>query len=256
MASSRSLKVTLTYDGTDFCGWQLQPNGRSVQEVLENAWQSITSESIRITASGRTDAGVHALSQVVSLRTESRLDNPTLIKAWNANLPADVRILDAIDVSKDFHAIRDARRKHYRYLLQDSPLTNVFQRRYVWHLPKRLDCSAMCSAAVALVGEHDFAAFQSSGSPRKTTKRHVFWLKVKRTESTSLTGPLLSIDVEANGFLYNMVRNIVGTLVEVGRGRQSIDWPKSVLASRDRRQAGPTAPAIGLYLVNVAYDPK
>ncbi|MCA9166321.1 MAG: tRNA pseudouridine(38-40) synthase TruA [Planctomycetales bacterium] len=247
----RVIKLTISYDGTDFCGWQAQAEGRTVQATLETAWQNITGEFIRFTASGRTDAGVHALGQVVSARTCSSFPLARLPLALNANLPADVRVLQAEDAPEDFCAILSARGKTYRYLIQDRPAHNVFWRRYAWHQPKQLDRISMQAAANLLIGEHDFQAFQGSGSPRKTTVRHVRRLTVD-DHATELA-PLLRIEIEANGFLYNMVRNIVGTLVEVGKGRAAADWVGDVLRSCDRTHAGPTAPPQGLALVHVEY---
>lgn len=247
----RRLRVTVAYDGTDYCGWQFQTTGRSIQGTFEAAWQRITGETIRVSASGRTDAGVHALGQVVSLSTASALSVDTLQRALNASLPSDIRVRQLAEAADDFHAIRDAVSKRYRYLVQDGPIVDVFCRRYAWHVPQHLDITAMRCAAEWLVGEHDFAALQTSGSPRVSTIRHVYELTLQRRPGPM--AELACLEIEANGFLYNMVRNIVGTLVQVGRGKQPPEWVERVLETRDRRQAGPTAPARGLYLVSVRY---
>lgn len=248
----RCIRLTLAYDGTDYFGWQRQARGRTIQGVVEDAIEQITGTRSKVLASGRTDAGVHALGQVAAFRTESPLTTATLVKALNAILPDDIAVLAAEEVPLTFHPIRDARRKRYRYLIDDDPIRPVFFRRFVWHYPRRLDAERMRRAAKCLVGKHDFAAFETSGAKRKTSVRSVSELEVSRaiTEAPSL----IAIDIEADGFLYNMVRNIVGSLVEIGRGARSVEWLKEVLASQDRRLAGPTAPPQGLFLVSVTYD--
>jgi tRNA pseudouridine38-40 synthase len=248
-----TFKLTLAYDGTDFVGWQWQPGGRSVQEELESALARITQCKTRCRASGRTDAGVHALGQVVDFESSTWLDGPALCKALNAELPDDMVVFEVALAPPNFHAIRDAVAKRYRYLIQDGRPRDIFDRKYVWHLYQRLDVEAMAEAAKSLLGRHDFVSFQTSGSSRLTTERTVLDLVVERRPA-ELTDRVV-IEVEADGFLYNMVRNIVGTLVEVGKGKQPITWPAEVVARRDRRQAGMTAPAQGLYLVGVEYPP-
>lgn len=248
----RFLKITIAYDGANYVGWQVQPNGPSIQQMLEQAVKKITGETLRAVASGRTDAGVHALAQVVSLQTESELSPEVLCKALNANTPEDIAVLDVCEAPAGFHAIRDATGKRYRYVICDSPVPNVFARHYAWQLFQRLDEAAMHTAAQSLLGRHDFSSFEASGAERKTSVRTITDLVVKRR--TDDEGERLVIEVAADGFLYNMVRNIVGTLVEVGRGRQSVDWPAKVLQAKDRKQAGPTAPPQGLFLVRVEYN--
>jgi tRNA pseudouridine38-40 synthase len=245
----RWLKLTIAYDGTEFSGWQVQSDRRTVQAELEKALATITGESNRVVASGRTDAGVHALAQVVSVSTDSQLGCDVLVRALNANLPDDMAVLRVEEVNAGFHAIRDAVRKRYRYVIRDDGVRDVFARRYYWHHAQRLDVAAMQRAARALVGRHDFASFQSSGADRGTTVRIVYELSVEREGDA---GPIV-FEVEADGFLYNMVRAIVGTLVEVGRGAEGESWPAEVLAARDRRAGGPTAPPQGLFLVSVEY---
>ncbi len=244
----RSLKLTLAYDGTAYAGWQVQPDRVTLQGVLEAAWRKITGEAVRVTASGRTDAGVHAWGQVVSLSTASDLPPAVLRKALNAQLPRDIVVREICEAPPDFHAIRDALGKKYRYVIHDSPIRDVFARRYCWHYPQRLDEQAMQRAAAALVGQHDFCSFQSTGAPRETTVRTVKELRVWRGEDGKL-----SIEIEADGFLYNMVRAIVGTLVEVGRGAEPESYPQRVLEAKHRAAGGPTAPAEGLFLVQVDY---
>ncbi len=248
----RFLKLTLAYDGTAYKGWQIQPGQPTVQGTLEHALERVTGQTIRAVASGRTDSGVHALGQVVSCAIDCQLATEQLCRAINANLPRDMRVLQVEEAPWGFHAVRSAIGKCYRYLIQDGPVPDVFTRHYSWFVPVRLDEQAMHRAAQALVGTHDFSSFEAAGAPRRSTVRTVTELTVRR-ESGDRTGPV-SVQIEANGFLYNMVRNIVGTLVEVGKGRQPESWPEHVLAGKDRRQAGRTAPACGLFLVHVKYD--
>jgi len=249
---TRGIKLTLAYDGTAYAGWQVQSEARSIQKVLEAALSKITGETIRVTASGRTDAGVHALGQVVGFRTRSRLKPEVLQRALNAELPRDIAVLEATEVAPDFHATLHAKRKCYRYLIYDGPVRDVFRRHTAWHCPWGLDAEAMHRAAQALRGTHDFSSFQTQGSPRRSSVRTIEQIAVCR----GLDGDphLITIEVQADGFLYNMVRAIVGTLVRVGRHARPESWVAEVLAARDRRAAGPTAPAHGLFLVRVEYE--
>jgi tRNA pseudouridine38-40 synthase len=248
----RTFKLTLAYDGTHFAGWQRQPQKRTVQEELEAALGRITQQRPKCIASGRTDAGVHALGQAVSFTSSTRLSAQTLCKALNAELPEDMLVFEVGDAPAGFHALRDAARKRYRYLIQDGRLRDLFGRKYVWHIYPRLNVEAMRQAAAPLVGTHDFTSYETSGSSRLTTIRTVFELLVER-RAGELTDRVV-IEVEADGFLYNMARNVVGTLVEVGKGKQPPHWPAEVLALRDRTKAGMTAPPQGLFLVGVEYN--
>lgn len=247
----RVIKFTLAYDGTGFAGWQLQAAGRTVQGVLEAALARVAGEPIRVAASGRTDAGVHALGQVVSFDYAGPLPTDELARAVNAYLPDDLAIVAAADAPPGFHARRSAVRKRYRYRIYDGPLRAVFERSFVWQCRQRLDEGAMARAAAPLVGRHDFASFQTAGSPRQSTVRTVYEITVGRGRGGE--GDEVVVEVEADGFLYNMVRGIVGTLVEVGRGAAPEDLPAAALAARDRRAAGPNAPAAGLCLFRVKY---
>lgn len=253
----RNYKLTVAYDGTAYSGWQLQPDKPTIQGALEAGLWRLAGRLVRVTASSRTDAGVHALGQVVGFSADLRLALRELPKALNANTPDDILVREACEVPTTFHATRDARSKRYRYLIHDHPQPDVFCRNYAWHVRQALDDSAMAQAASRLVGRHDFASFQTAGSERVSTVRTVSQLVVCRQGHEPL-GPLaarrLVVEIEADGFLYNMVRNIVGTLVEIGRGKQPAQWMQDVLLARDRRQAGMTAPPQGLYLMHVRYD--
>jgi tRNA pseudouridine38-40 synthase len=247
----RFFKLTVAYDGTHFSGWQWQPDRRTVQGELESAVQKITGEQTRLVASGRTDAGVHAHGQAVTLATESSLPAEVLCRALNANTPVDLSVVDVEAAREGFNAIDDATGKRYRYLIQDGPVPNVFMRHYAWQVRQTLDVDAMNEAAQHLTGTHDFKSYESSGSPRVRTVRSICDLLVRRQTWNETS--YVVIEVEADGFLYNMVRNIVGTLLEVGRAKKSTAWPAEVLAARDRRVAGMTAPPHGLYLVHVNF---
>jgi tRNA pseudouridine38-40 synthase len=244
----RNLKLTLSYDGTDFYGWQTQPGFRTVQETLEEAYRKVTGEEVRLNVSGRTDAGVHALGQVVNFFTLSQHPAPVLRRAVNANLPEDVQVREAVDVPEAFDANLDALGKRYRYVIQDGPLPNLFMRRYCCHSKAHLDRDAMSRAARVLVGWHDFSSFETSGAPRMSSVRTITHLAINRV------GEWIWIDVEADGFLYNMVRAIAGTLINVGRGYWPEERVAEIIRAEDRAQAGPTAPAQGLFLMRVRYD--
>lgn len=248
----RHLKLTVAYNGTEYVGWQVQPNGMSVQQRLEEAWTAATQEQIRIVASGRTDAGVHALGQVCSVATETKLDCPTLVRALNAHAPQDIRVLEVLTAPTGFHAIRDATRKTYRYKIQHGPIRNPLVTNDHWYCRYDLDAEAIKVAAKILVGENDFASFQAAGAERSSTVRFLSQLNCHDSNRGSFN--YIHLDLTCNGFLYNMVRNIVGTLVRVGQGSEQVDWVSTVLQAKDRSVAGPTAPANGLVLLNVEYQ--
>jgi tRNA pseudouridine38-40 synthase len=243
-----TFKITLAYDGTDFVGWQRQAAGTSIQGLLENALGDLDGRHVPVVGAGRTDAGVHAIGQVASFSLDRRIDAATVVRAINARLPPDVRVLSAVDAPATFHARFDARSKTYRYRIWNGDVVSPFERRYVWHLAGALDVEAMARAARSLEGVHDFAAFQSAGGSRTKTERQIFALRIGEC------GLGIDCEVTGDGFLRHMVRAIVGTLAEVGQGRRTPEWVADVLASRDRTRAGSTAPASGLFLVSVGYD--
>ncbi len=247
----RVFKLVLAYDGSNYSGWQVQPGRTTLQGALEEALARITGHAVRVSGSGRTDAGVHALGQVASFRSETGLSVDVLHKALHAELPRDMAVLSVAEAATGFHARASAVRKRYRYQLDDRPIRDVFTRRYAWHCRYRLDAAAMHRAAQSLVGRHDFSSFETSGSRRQSSVRTVFEISVERAAADSQGG--ISLEIEADGFLYNMVRTIVGTLVEAGRGVRSEQWPADVLAACDRKAAGQTAPACGLFLLRVDY---
>jgi tRNA pseudouridine38-40 synthase len=244
----RNLKLTLAYDGTRFVGWQRQAEGDSVQGLLEESLARFEGAHVTVHGAGRTDAGVHALGQVASVQVTFDHDVATLTRALNAQLPTDIRVLSIDEVPADFHARFSARSKTYRYQLRYGTIADPFERAFVWHLPERLDVSAMTSAAAVLVGTHDFGAFQSAGSDtgRGTIRT------VSRSDLRELNGQL-TYEITGDGFLRHMVRAIVGTLVEVGRGFRNPETITSLLAGGGRGDAGATAPPQGLFLVRVDY---
>ena len=250
------IKLEIAYDGTRYNGWQRQPDAPSIQETLEKVLQKITKEQITVTGSGRTDSGVHALKQVAAFSTKSSLTPDVFSRALNGFLPYDIRVLHAQGVPLAFHPIRDAVSKRYRYLIDDQRPCCPITRNYCWTYCKPLDITAMQTAAEYLRGEHDFACFQSQGSPRKSTVRTIFDVSVQRNPPSPML-PLIQIEVEADGFLYNMMRSIVGTLVQFGTKKrgEKIDprQMKKIIESGHRTLAGASAPAQGLYLVEVTY---
>lgn len=247
------LKLTIAYDGTGLVGWQRQLTGPSVQALLEEALAPLEGAPVRVTGAGRTDAGVHALGQVASVVLHRSIAPAAVVRAMNMRLPPAVRVLSAESVAPEFHARFDATSKTYRYRIWNAEVLDPFERRYAWHIPApRLDVAAMNAAARRLEGRHDFAAFQATGSDPESTVRTIHSSSVLPQPGEPATG-LVTYEVSGNGFLRHMVRSIVGTLVEIGRGRRPSTWIDDLLASRDRHLAGRTAPALGLFLVTVRY---
>jgi len=270
---TRTLKLTISYDGTRFVGWQRQARvearGESIQGLIEEALARFEGGPVTVHGAGRTDAGVHALGQVASVQLTGGHATSELLRGLNASLPPDIRIIGVDEVAADFHARFSARSKTYRYLIRNASIVSPFERPYVWHVPEPLDVAAMRAAACALVGTHDFAAFRSTGTETKDTTRTItesqvaLTTDVGRALSGSPGGPdrvrptndhiLLVYNVTGNGFLRHMVRAIVGTLVEIGRGRRPGTSLPALLAPASRAEAGATAPPHGLFLVGVDY---
>ena len=286
----RTLRMTLAYDGTNYCGWQVQPNGLALQAVVEQGLLDFTGEPIRVVASGRTDAGVHAVGQVISFTTRSTAPCRGFLHGLPIHLPGDVVVRAVDEVPEGFNARYDARRKWYRYVIHNSPIRSPFLRGYTLWQRTRLNEQAMHAAVQHLVGTHDFRCFETQWPNRSSSVRTVFHASVTRTagwqvwgshspvpdstalrsspnsasedhsslatHDSSLAPPadFLCFDIEADGFLYNMVRAIAGTLIHVGRGRWTPDDMQRILETGDRTHAGETAPPQGLYLMQVVYD--
>ena len=246
----RNVRLLIAYDGTEFHGWQKQPGYRTVQDTIEQAIRRVVHHQINLVGSGRTDAGVHARGQVANFETTCEIPCGNLRKAIGSRLPKDVSILRADEVPIGFRACSDPVSKLYRYTIHNTEGRPVGEHihRFCYHYWHPLDEGRMREAAALLVGTHDFVAFASKGSPRETTVRTVLRLEIFRRFDQLL------VDVEGTGFLYNQVRNMVGTLIEIGRGHWDPACAGVILASRDRSQAGPTAPARGLSLQWVRYD--
>lgn len=276
----RQLKLVIAYDGSRYQGWQSQSSGKGIQDALEKVLHRITGERVVTHASGRTDTGVHALGQVVTFQTREKHSLEIWQKALYGFLPLDIAVLSIEESPLDFHPRRSAKLKRYRYLWCDGPIPEVFARRYLYSSRRPLNVDLMQQAANTLLGYHDFAAYASSGSKRKTTDRTVHELRIWRPFASNrgagegsakselldnspgalreypiLMRPdhLVALEILADGFLYNMVRIIAGTLTHIGAGSQPVTWAAEILATKDRRQAGQTAEAQGLYLVEVLY---
>jgi len=244
----RNIKLLIEYDGTDYLGWQVQPKGSTIQGILEEKIGLLTGEPVRLFGSGRTDSGVHALGQVAHFKTQSQMDIRTMQKALNSLLPPDIVIRKVEEVDEDFHARKHSKSKIYEYRILNRNLRSAFHRKYAWYIPQKLNFTEMKKASLSLIGEHDFSAFRSVGSPTRTTVRRVVRAEWKRGREGSIR-----FEIEANGFLKQMVRSIVGTLVEIGKDRMNAADFQKILESKDRRKAGPTAPAQGLFLKEVKY---
>lgn len=245
----RHIRLVVEYDGSSFCGWQRQANGPTVQGHLEQAAARLLSHEVAIAGASRTDAGVHARGQVASLRTERPIPLHGIRRGLNSLLPDAIAVREATEVSDEFHPRFSATGKHYRYTILQRPDRAPRWRDRAWHRPEPLALEAMREAAAHLIGEHDFAAFRAAGCTAATTVR-----RIEKIDLSVAEPELLAVDVRGNAFLRNMVRILVGTLVEVGQGRRTPAQVAEILASRDRTTAGITAPAHGLELMEVRYD--
>ncbi len=245
----RRVKLTIAYDGTAYNGFQLQPNGVTVQSVIEGALGRLLQEQVRVRAAGRTDAGVHAREQVIDFADSGRRSPGTIVRGGNALLPADIRFLSAEEVPPSFDARRGAKSKEYRYFLYIAPVASPFLARYAWHLDRPVDLGAMRKGLAHIVGRNDFSSFRGQGCSARTAEREVFRVGI---EAEAVAG-LHSVRIAGSGFLRHMVRNVVGRLVDIGGGKSPPDRVRDLLGLRDRTLAGPTAPPQGLFLWEVAY---
>jgi tRNA pseudouridine38-40 synthase len=265
----RNLRLIVAYDGSDFAGWQVQPGKSTVQGALASAIGRLTGENVLPQGSGRTDAGVHALAQVASFATASAIPTENWLRALNDNLPPSIRVLEVSEAAPEFHARHSARAKTYRYRVHRGTICPPFLARYVWHYPYPLDESAMIAAASVVIGEHDFTSFTAvdpervermtaendqSTEFRTTNKFHTTNVRTIFSSNWSREGGELVYTVRGSGFLHHMVRNLVGTLILVGKGTLSAEDVQRILQARNRTAAGPTAPASGLYLEAVEYQ--
>jgi len=244
------IAMGIEYDGTNYVGWQWQDNGVSVQALVESALAKVADHRVRVTCAGRTDTGVHALGQVVHFDTTVERAERAWVFGTNTHLPKDVAAIWAKPVDNNFHARFSATQRHYRYVIFNRPVRPTFLAfRVAWEY-RPLDANRMADAAQFLLGEHDFSAYRAAACQSKSPTRRIDSITVKRQED------IITIDIVANAFLHHMVRNIAGVLMAIGCGAQPLDWTRQVLESQDRAQAGITAPAHGLYLVDVNYSPN
>jgi len=243
-----TIRLVIAYEGTRYHGWQVQPNQTTIQAVLQDAYAQMTGAETQMLAAGRTDAGVHAAAQVVCFENNSRHEPQVLREGLNRFLPKDIVIKKAEIAPAGFDPRRQAVGKHYRYVIHNARVRPLFERNFRWHVRAELNLQSMNKAAACLIGEHDFSAFRASGCEAKHAVRTIDRIDWSSEEST------VKLDIWGRGFLKQMVRNLAGTFVEIGRGRWSIDDMQIILESRNRERAGPTAPACGLCLVRVYYD--
>jgi tRNA pseudouridine38-40 synthase len=244
----RNIKLIIEYDGTYYHGWQSQINAVAIQDVVESAIRKITSEVVKVTGSSRTDVGVHAYGQVANFVTCSRIPADRFSYALNSILPDDICIKSSSEVDRDFHSRYDAKGKKYKYLILNAGSRSALLRNRAFHVPAALDVAYMEKAAEYLIGSHDFSSFMASGSSVKSTVRSIYEVGLKKD------GDLITFEISGDGFLYNMVRIIAGTLVEIGQGKKSPQSMCEIIDAKNRKCAGKTAPAHGLYLVEVYYS--
>ncbi|HLJ10738.1 MAG TPA: tRNA pseudouridine(38-40) synthase TruA [Planctomycetaceae bacterium] len=270
----RNIRLTLAYDGTNYCGWQVQANGPSIQATIERAIEKLTGESCALLSAGRTDSGVHALGQIANFHTNCPIPAQNFRPALQAFLPHDIVVLDSCEAAPEFHSTFAATRKQYRYLIDNSPFPLPFLRGYTYSIRGGLDERVMQEAAQCLAGTHDFRSFETDWPNKVTSVRTVYGIDVARKplweaftlpaakvsaasdsaeRDANLGRPIICLDVVADGFLYNMVRSIVGTLINVGRRKWEKEEVSRILKAQKRSLAGSTVPACGLYLVHVWY---
>ncbi len=247
----KTIAMAVVYDGTAYHGWQRQKNAVTVQQTIEEALCALTRESVQIVGCSRTDAGVHALDYVFHFQSHTEIPVEKLPYALNYHLGTDICVLAAWEMPEDFHARFSARGKEYHYRIWNRPMPNPFLTRYSWHVPYHLDVAAMKKAAPAMEGTHDFAGFMASGGDQKTTVRTV---RLSEVCEDPQTPGLITVKIAADAFLYNMVRIMTGTLVEIGLGKIPAEELPAIIASCDRRRGGRTAPPQGLFLKQVYYD--
>ena len=244
----RNIKLTIEYDGKDFNGWQKQPTKLNIQGTIEQAIKIVTGEEVDLMASGRTDAGVHAFGQVANFKTNSNIPIEKIPIALNSNLKKSIRIISAEEVDERFHSRLTCKRKTYRYVINNSEFSSAIYRNLETHIPQKLDIEKMKQAAKYFEGEHDFKAFKASGTSSKSSVRTIYKAEVYQE------GDRIMIELTGNGFLYNMVRIIAGTLVEVGFGKIEPNTIPEIIENKKRENAGKTLPPNGLYLMKVIYD--
>ena len=245
----RNIKLRIEYDGKEFNGWQKQPTKLNIQGTIEQAIKIVTGEDVDLNASGRTDAGVHAFGQVANFKTNSNIPIDKIAIALNSNLKKSIRIISAEEVEERFHSRLSCKKKTYRYVINNSEFSSAIHRNLETHIPQKLDINKMKEAAKYFEGEHDFKAFKSSGTSSKSSIRIIY-----KAEIIEMPNNRIYIELTGNGFLYNMVRIISGTLVDVGVGKIEPEDIKRIIESKDRMLAGKTLPPNGLYLVSVEYD--
>ena len=245
----RNIKLTIEYDGKDFNGWQKQPDKLNIQGTIEKAIEAVTGEVTELNASGRTDAGVHAIGQVANFKTNSKIPIEKIPVALNTKLKKTIRIIDAEEVDERFHSRLSCKRKTYRYVINNSEFSSALYRNLECHIPQKLDIEKMVEAAKYFEGEHDFKAFKASGTSSKSSVRTIYEAKVYKTEDKRIC-----IELTGNGFLYNMVRIISGTLLDVGLGKIKPEDITKIINEGKRENAGKTLPPYGLFLVKVEYN--
>ncbi|MFH1873649.1 MAG: tRNA pseudouridine(38-40) synthase TruA [Pseudomonadota bacterium] len=261
----RKIKLTISYDGTNYCGWQIQAKDKTIQHIIRDAISHMTKEKISLVGSSRTDAGVHALGQVAHFTTKTNISTQAFVKGINSLIPEDIAVVEAKEVDLDFHAQKQAKAKLYQYVIASGAVRLPLMQDRCWQMRSELNLAAMEKAAKYLVGEHDFTSFQSTGSSAKDAVREIYSLSLRAQRSNPKDSMGLlrhyvprndnfyTISISGNGFLYRMVRNIVGLLVEIGRGKHSPEFARQVLQAKSKKKAGVCAPACGLYLIRIDY---